>query len=110
MIFSWDDENREHIAKHGVTPEEAEEVVRGAGPPFPETIDVSKFVVHGATESGRFLQIIYVLQQSDEVSYESVTIQDWMTIEAAGIGAITRVIHAMDLTPRMKRRLRRRRR
>lgn len=27
--FDWDDANEDHIARHGVTPAEAEEVVRG---------------------------------------------------------------------------------
>jgi len=26
-VFDWNDENREHIAKHRVTPEEAEQAV-----------------------------------------------------------------------------------
>ncbi len=56
MVFSWDDVNRDHIARHGVTSEEAEDVV-----------------------------------SNDVVE-------------------VVRVIHAMDLTPQMKRRLRRRRR
>lgn len=36
MMFAWDEVNREHIARHGVNPEEAEEVVNGAASPFPE--------------------------------------------------------------------------
>jgi uncharacterized DUF497 family protein len=28
-LFDWDDANIEHIAEHGVTPEEAEEVILG---------------------------------------------------------------------------------
>ena len=110
MVFSWDDVNRDHIAKHGVSPEEAEGVVRRAESPYPQTIEDEKLVVWGATESGRQLQVIFVLKTPDEVTYESLTVEDWMDVEAGGIAEVIRVIHAMDLTPQMKRRLRRHRR
>jgi len=108
MIFSWDDLNREHIAEHRVNPEEAEQVVRNAEPPFPQTIEDDKLVVWGATESGRFLQVIYVFKRPDEVTYESLAVEDWMSIEAGSAAMVIRVIHAMDLTPRMKGQLRKR--
>ena len=110
MVFAWDDLNREHIAKHAVSPAEAEEVVRDARDPFPATIEGEKFVVWGATESGRHLQVIYVLKKPDEVSYESLAVEDWMAVEAGEVVEVIRVIHAMDLTPRMKRAFRKRRR
>lgn len=110
MIFAWDETNRDHIAKHAVTPEEAEFVVTGAVSPFPQTIEEDKFVVWGASESGRLLQVIYVLKSPAEVAYESLTVEDWLAVEAGQADEIVRVIHAMELTPRMKRQLRRRRR
>jgi hypothetical protein len=110
MVFSWDDANRGHIARHAVTPEEAEDVVRNAKSPFPQTVEGDKLVVWGATESGRYLQVIYVLKTPDEVSYESLAVEDWMGVEAGDVVVVVRVIHAMDLTPRMKRSLRKRRR
>jgi uncharacterized DUF497 family protein len=110
VIFSWDESNREHIAKHNVSPEEAEEIAENAQSPFPETIERDKLVVWSATAAGRYLQVIYVLKSPDEVAYESVTVEDWMDIEAGEFPKIVRVIHAMDLTPRMKRQLHRRRR
>ena len=110
MVFSWDDTNRDHIARHGVTPEEAEDVVRNARRPFPKIIEDEKFVVWGATEFGRHLQVIYVLKSPQEVSYESLSVEDWMEIEAGNVVVVIRIIHAMDLTPRMKRSLRKRRR
>jgi uncharacterized DUF497 family protein len=108
MIFSWDDENREHIAKHAVTPEEAEEVVRGARAPSPKQQDDEKLVVWGATAAGRYLQVIYVLKHPDEVEFDSVAAHARIDIEAGKVREVIRVIHAMDLTPRMKRQLRRR--
>jgi uncharacterized DUF497 family protein len=110
LVSSWDDANREHVAKHAVSPEEAEYVVRHAANPFPQTIEDDKFVVWGATETGRHLQVIYVLKMPGEVSYESLSVGDWMAIEAGEFAEVVRVIHAMDLTERMKRSLRKRRR
>jgi uncharacterized DUF497 family protein len=110
MIFSWDDRNRDHIAKHGVRPPEAEFVVEHAEPPFPETIEGDKFVVWGPTEADRYLQVIYVLKAPADIAYESVAALDWMEIESGGIEKIARIIHAMELTQRMKKRLRKRRR
>jgi len=110
VIFSWDDVNRDHIARHAVSPEEAETVVRGAASRYPQTIEDDKLVVWGATDAGRLLQVIYVLKSPDELSYESLAVEDWMAIEAGEASVVIRVIHAMDLTPRMKRLHRRRRR
>jgi uncharacterized DUF497 family protein len=110
MVFSWDDSNREHLAKHNVTPAEAETVVADAAAPYPERIEEEKLVVWGPTSEGRILQVIYLLKAPDEVSYQSVDAIDWMRIEAGEVQDIIRIIHAMDLTPSMKRRLRRRRR
>ena len=110
MIFSWDDVNRDHIARHGISPEEAEYVVRAAENPFPQSIEDDKLVVWGTTESGRHLQVIYVLKWPDEISYESVTVDEWIAVEAGEVVVVIRVIHAMDLTERMKRLLRRRKR
>lgn len=110
MVFSWDDTNHDHIAKHGVRPEEAEDVVRNAEDPFPQTIEDDKLVVWGATESGRYLQVIFVIKTPDKVSYESLAVEDWMEIESGEVAEVIRVIHTMDLTPAMERRLRKRRR
>ncbi len=81
----------------------------GAQPPFPQAIEDDKFVVWGPTESGRLLQVIYVLKTPAEISYESLAVEDWMRIEAGQIAVVVRVIHAMELTPSMKRLLRKRR-
>jgi uncharacterized DUF497 family protein len=110
MIFAWDETNLLHIAKHKVSPEEAQEVVAGAKPPFPHEVGNEKLVVWGQTGSGRYLQVIFVLKPPQLVEYESVLLEDWLEIESEGIGEIVRIIHAMDLTPDMKKRLRKRRR
>jgi hypothetical protein len=85
--FRWNDWNRDHIAEHGILPEEAEYVVNHAAAPYPEFIGDGKWRVRGQTASGRYLQVIFVIE--DGTYY---------------------VIHARGLTDREKRQLRRRRR
>jgi uncharacterized DUF497 family protein len=86
MQFRWIEWNRDHIAEHGVRPEEAEMVVRHARPPFPEEIGDEKLIVKGRGTGGRFLQVIYLLDPDDTIF----------------------VIHARPLTEREKKQLRRR--
>jgi hypothetical protein len=47
MIFQWDEKNTAHIQEHGVSPGEAEFVVRHAKSPFPEQIPDGKSLVWG---------------------------------------------------------------
>ena len=61
MEFRWIDWNREHVAEHGVDPDEAEMVVRRAQSPFPRKIEEDKWLVVGQGRGGRFLQVIYVV-------------------------------------------------
>lgn len=107
MIFSWDEWNIDHIAKHGVEQDEAEFVVEHAAPPFPAESADGKSVVWGQTRDGRYLQVIFVHRSEDEVDFESLTFEDLLSLEDGG-GPVIYVIHAMDLTPRMKRQYRRR--
>jgi uncharacterized DUF497 family protein len=110
MIFAWDEKNREHLAKHSVSPEEAEQILVGVRSPYPMEVGDDKLVVWGQTDHGRHLQVIYVLKRPEEVEYESLSIADWLQVELGGVREIVRVIHAMDLTPAMKRRFNKRRR
>jgi uncharacterized DUF497 family protein len=87
MDFRWNDWNLEHATKHGVTPEEAEQVVLDASPPFPESGGDDKFRVWGRTVFGRLLQVVYI-EDPEGTTY---------------------IIHARPLTDQEKRRLRRRR-
>jgi uncharacterized DUF497 family protein len=52
----WDDWNRDHIVKHGVTPAEAEEVVRKEAI-FRESFK-NRLMVTGLTTAGRMLTVI----------------------------------------------------
>ena len=84
MRFRWNEWNEEHIGGHGVSPEEAEDVVLGAKQPFPRSRE-DKYLVWGPTESGRLLQVVFVIDPRDSVF----------------------VIHARDLTDKEKKRYRR---
>jgi uncharacterized DUF497 family protein len=52
----WDDWNRDHIAKHAVLPEEAEEVI--AGRPRVNETDKQRLQLVGSTFAGRMLSIV----------------------------------------------------
>jgi uncharacterized DUF497 family protein len=83
--FRWNEWNEEHVASHGVLPEEAEAVVESARRPFPRKIDDDKWLVWGRGTGGRLLQVIFLVEAEDSVY----------------------VIHARPLTDREKRRWRR---
>lgn len=61
MEFEWDAENRKHIARHDVTPEEAEEAILIE----PLEADVQqhgseeRVLSFGRTKSGRLLTVLY---------------------------------------------------
>jgi uncharacterized DUF497 family protein len=49
MFFIWqEDENEEHIAKHGIETHEVEYVVRNAKRPYPRRASEAKWLVRGA--------------------------------------------------------------
>lgn len=85
MDFRWTERNVEHLARHGVDPEAAEEAVRGAGRGYPRRVGEEKWLVWGADEGGRLLQVVFVLGEDGSVY----------------------VIHAQPLTGAEKRRYRR---
>jgi uncharacterized DUF497 family protein len=83
--FRWNEWNEEHLANHGIPPEEAEAVVESACRPFPRKIDNDKWLVWGRGAGGRLLQVVFLVEEDDSVY----------------------VIHARPLTDREKRRYRR---
>ena len=88
MDFRWNQWNIEHLASHGVDPEEAEDVVVQASGPYPWRIGDDKLLVWGPGRGGRLLQVVFVLDD-DGTAF---------------------VIHARELTNREKRIHRRRKR
>ena len=67
MEFRWNEWNESHISEHRVDPREAEEVVRGARSPYPLASADEKFLVWGPTAEGRFLQVVFVIDEEDSV-------------------------------------------
>ena len=63
-FFIWADEIEEHLAEHGVTPEEFEDVVCN-----PDRVEASRSsgrpVAFGYTSTGRFLACVYELLDND---------------------------------------------
>jgi uncharacterized DUF497 family protein len=88
FAFRWIDWNVEKCERHGVRPQEAEEIVDRPVRPYPRRIDDNKIMVRGQTFAGRYLQVIYLMETDDTVF----------------------VIHARPLTDNEKRNLRRKRR
>jgi uncharacterized DUF497 family protein len=86
MDFRWNDWNVEHIGTHGVSPEEAEPLIRAARRPYPRKIHEDKWLVWGRGRGGRMLQVIFVMDDDDSIY----------------------VIHARPLTEQERRRHRRR--
>lgn len=76
--FEWDDANIEHIARHNVTPEEAEEIFADAL--FRKGRD-KRLLVYGVTEAGRFLLAVAKLR----------------------VNGVVRVITARDMSRKEKR-------
>jgi uncharacterized DUF497 family protein len=86
--FRWIEWNRNKVAQHNVDPGEVEFIVNKARQPYPLKVDDEKRLVWGQTPSGRYLQIVYLIDIEDTIF----------------------VIHARPLTDKEKKRLRRRRR
>lgn len=86
MDFRWNGWNVEHLARHGVDPEAAEQVVEGARRGYPRRIGEDKWLTWGADEGGNLLQVVFVVEEDGSVF----------------------VIHARPLTAPEKHRFRRR--
>ncbi len=60
LVFLWDENNRNHIAKHGVTPEEAEQTVNDD--PIDITVNLrnreERIVQIGETDADRVLLVV----------------------------------------------------
>jgi len=106
--FIWDEWNEDHIAKHGIDRAEAQHVIERKRPPFPRDIGDGKYLVHGQTEEGRYLQVIYSLRSTGEIDYESMTLEDIIALPEDDRPAYY-VVHASDLTTSERHGLRRKR-
>lgn len=107
MLLFWDSWNRDHIAKHGVSVNEAAYVVAHARAPYPADAGDDKFCVRGSTPASRVLQVIFVYRPVETIALDELPPHE--RLELAEQRAVLYVIHARDLKPGEKRRLRRRR-
>ena len=92
--FRWNEWNVEHIAKHGIHPADAEYVVEHARSPYPEYKGDERWLVRGQTESGLYLQVVFLIDPPEEGEIEQTLF----------------IIHSRPLNGVEKRQLRRRRR
>lgn len=73
----WDEENERHIAKHNVTEEEVEDVVRDPASrvfKIAKKLDYRRYIVQGITWPGRYLFV--VLDYLGRGIYRPVTARD----------------------------------
>lgn len=61
MDFRWNEWNLEHACRHGVSPREAELVVRTARRPFPRRATDDRFLVWGRGTGGRLVQVVFLI-------------------------------------------------
>ena len=59
--FEWDDHNIEHIARHGVAPDEVEDVAFDDNPWIRKGRKGTRYML-GYTVAGRYLFVVYVLK------------------------------------------------
>ena len=59
--FEWDDDNIEHMAKHGVSPDEVEGVAFDDEPWVKKGRQGTRYML-GYTVAGRYLFVVYVLK------------------------------------------------
>ncbi len=85
--FRWNDWNLDHATIHGISPDEAESVVRSAKRPYPEKTGDNKWIVRGQGSSGRYIQVVFIYDD------DAVTVY---------------IIHARPLNDKEKRLYRRR--
>ncbi|HTQ39149.1 MAG TPA: hypothetical protein VMJ32_08970 [Pirellulales bacterium] len=86
MNFRWIEWNLEKVAKHGVTPDEAERIIETARRPYPTLLTDDRWFAIGRGSGGRLIQVAFLLDEDGTVF----------------------VIHARPLTEKEKRRFRRR--
>lgn len=67
LQFNWDEANKSHIARHGVRPEEAEQVLANEPLEVEAVIRQDEFrrVCIGRTDPGRFLNVVYTIRNNE---------------------------------------------
>ena len=76
--------------------------------PFPESAQDGKFRAWGQTQEGRYLQVVFVYPEDEDVDIESLDPLDRLVF-ADSLESVIYVVHARDLEESEKKQLRRRR-
>jgi len=100
MIFLWDDFNRQHAVKHGVSKEDAEHVVINAAAPYPRQREDDKLLVWGPDRAGRIIEVVFALKTTDQIPFDSINPADVADISEGEIVSAAYIIHAMPLQGR----------
>ncbi len=67
MDFRWTRWNVEHLSRHGVDPESAEEVVRWPTKGFPRRIG-DKWLSWGTSPAGELLQVVFLVDEDGAIT------------------------------------------
>ncbi len=75
-VYDWDEANEEHIALHGLEPEEVEEAMEDPNRFFIPTYNIPterRYGLVGATAGGRIIRVVYTLRNG---GYRVITAYD----------------------------------
>ena len=64
--FDWDENNENHIARHGVAIFEVEEAILFGKPVYQRSRE-DKYVAYGLTEEGRYLFIVFAIKGGSRI-------------------------------------------
>ena len=71
--FEWDDENVAHIARHGITPEEVEYVVRSPQSRSERSRSSTYPITFGRTKTGKFIAVVWSAIGTDPLRTRVIT-------------------------------------
>ena len=108
MIFVYDDWNREHVAKHGVSQADAEYVIERARQPYPKKIEEGKLIVYGPSRTGEILEVVFAFRTADQVDFDAVDLLQLDELSEGDKRVAVYIIHAMPISGRSMKRYRKR--
>jgi uncharacterized DUF497 family protein len=78
MVFEWDDADDEggnvlHLARHGITPAEAERVVRDPRNPSERSRSSTYPITFGRTKGGKFIALVWSAIGTNPVRVRVIT-------------------------------------
>ena len=67
FVFRSNAWNVDHLAPHGVAPDDAEFLVEHARKPYPADVGDERYRVRGKSLAGRYLQVVFIFSPDDVV-------------------------------------------